>query len=99
MIALRPPPVLGAVHRTRDAAHIESQRLEDVSEQTVHLVTPPAALLVDELGKYALGVERQRHPEVNVEILIRDREQMRAMGLRRVVSDVVVSPLYPMRAK
>ena len=79
MVALRAPPALRAPHGARDVAHVEAQRLEDVSEQAVHLVAPAAAPFVDELGEDASGVERQRRAEVNIEVLIGNRQQVSAV--------------------
>jgi hypothetical protein len=99
MIALRPPALARAADGARHVAHREPQRLEHAAEDAVHLEAPAAAALVDELGEHRLGIERDRQTQVDVEILVRDGQQVRAMQRPECAEVGAARPVVPHAGK
>ena len=60
-------------------AHREAHRRQRLAKGAVHLVTPATTTRIYQLREHRGRIERHRPAEVNVEILVRNRQQMRAM--------------------
>src|SRR6185437_12741323 len=81
MIALRERALESPHHRPRGAGDAEAERDERPAEDAVHLVAPAAAAAVDDLVVDRRPLDGHGPAELDVEILVRNREQMGAVDL------------------
>ena len=65
----------------RHSHYVEPDFAKRPTEKTVHLITPAATPLVNDLVEYSLDVEVEWSTQLNVQVLVRDMQEMLAVNL------------------